>query len=429
MRKGLVAALGFLVVGARLVLADAQPAAAPSGPQSPVLVTNALEPSGPQPGGLVGNLLESNGCEPDCCFPAPECKLPCVWANTEYLLWWVRNASLPAPLVTAGSAADSNPGALGQPGTRLLFGNQDLDYGTFSGGRLMVGAWLNAKRTVGIEGGAFLLEQRSVGFLAGSDAAGSPLLAFPFTSPLTGGPDTLLISDPRVANLLTGGVAVSSATRLWGGEINGGVSVARKERFSLGILGGFRYLDLEEDLRIFNPTAIPNSNLVQLLTDQFDTRNQFYGGQLGGWVGVRQGRLSVDVTGKCALGSTHRVLGIAGQVVEVPTGGNPAVLPGGMYAQTTNIGRYEHDQFSVVPQAQVRVAFDLCRNLQVYAGYNFLYWTNVIRPGDQVDPVVNLSQSEAFGPGTLTGPPRPGVPFNKSDFWAHGVSFGIELRF
>ena len=44
-----------------------------------------------------------------------------VWVRGEYLLWWLRGASTPV-LVTTGPADATLPGAIGSPGTVVLFG-------------------------------------------------------------------------------------------------------------------------------------------------------------------------------------------------------------------------------------------------------------------------------------------------------------------
>jgi len=64
----------------------------------------------------------------------------------------------------------------------------------------------------------------------------------------------------------------------------------------------------------------------------------------------------------------------------------------------------------------------------VRAGYNFLFWTNVLRPGNALDPVINPAQvaiDPSHNPGALG--PRPGVAFNHSDLLAHGIVAGIML--
>ena len=48
-----------------------------------------------------------------------------------------------------------------------------------------------------------------------------------------------------------------------------------------------------------------------------------------------------------------------------------------------------------------------------------------------MDHNINPTQSPLFGNtgGLLVGQAIPAPPFNRSDFWAHGVNFGLEFRF
>jgi hypothetical protein len=57
-----------------------------------------------------------------------------VWLSTDYLLWWVRKGPVNTPLLTTGSAQDALPGAVGQSGTQVLFGDRPLGFGASSGG-------------------------------------------------------------------------------------------------------------------------------------------------------------------------------------------------------------------------------------------------------------------------------------------------------
>src|SRR5262249_40418979 len=102
------------------------------------------------------------------------------WVQSDFLLWFIKNGPLNVPLVTTGSSSDSNPGALGQPHTRVLFGNDSLDFGATPGGALNVGGWFDADRRFGVEGGFFILSQQQVDFAAFSNNAGSPVLSVPF---------------------------------------------------------------------------------------------------------------------------------------------------------------------------------------------------------------------------------------------------------
>jgi hypothetical protein len=49
----------------------------------------------------------------------------------------------------------------------------------------------------------------------------------------------------------------------------------------INLLAGFRYLNLNEGLTIRDTAADESTGFHLFDTDQFSTRNQFYGGQIG----------------------------------------------------------------------------------------------------------------------------------------------------
>ena len=84
----------------------------------------------------------------------------------------------------------------------------------------------------------------------------------------------------------------------------------------------------------------------------------------------------------------------------------------------------------MVPEVKVQVGYDVTNNIRVFAGYDFLYVSDVVRPGNQIDPRVNFSQQAApVGGGALVGPALPAAQFNHTDFWAHGVNVGLQFRY
>src|SRR5262249_15474021 len=139
-----------------------------------------------------------------------------------------------------------------------------------------------------------------------------------------------------------------------------------------------------------------------------------------------RGPWDLELVGKVALGVTHEVVDISGATLVTPAGGVTSAVSGGLLAQPTNIGRFSRGNFAVIPEAGINVGYQLTPRVRLLAGYTFLFWSNVVRPGDQVDRVVNATQLTG---GLLTGPARPGVLFRTSDFWAQGLNLGIELRF
>lgn len=219
---------------------------------------------------------------------APTCHEPCIWASTEYLLWWIKSAPVAIPLVTG----NNDPGtiaALNEPGTVVLFGagsKRETSFDPLSGGRVTVGGWLDADRRFGIEGSGFLLEQGSVLFNASSPGgATAPVVSIPFnaTQPFNNNPagETALNSgnSPNTVN-------ASITSHLWGAEVNGLAKVFGNANYYVTAVAGFRYLDLIESLSLTDAFLDVGNNGVVRVTDAFGARNQFYGGQLGvrgGW--------------------------------------------------------------------------------------------------------------------------------------------------
>src|SRR6185369_9910953 len=152
------------------------------------------------------------------------------------------------------------------------------------------------------------------------------------------------------------------------------------------------------------------------------------GGHVGLQGQVRFGRIFLSGTGKVALGSVHETLDVGGVSFLDFTGVGTTFFPSGIYAQSSNIGTHSRDQFTFVHELTAKVGVNITKNISAFAGYNFLFINDVLRPGNQIDRVVNLDQSALFGPGVTTGPARPAAQFNDSTFWAQGATFGFELR-
>ncbi len=137
------------------------------------------------------------------------------------------------------------------------------------------------------------------------------------------------------------------------------------------------------------------------------------------------------MVGKVALGMTHQEVTInGGSVLLGPTGNAITAVPGGVQALTSNIGRYSSDQFTVVPELGINLAYDVTERLRVRVGYSFLYCSSVARPGQQIDFTLNpgLVPTDATY-GTAANPARPGPTGSRSDFWAQTVNLGFEFRY
>jgi hypothetical protein len=153
-------------------------------------------------------------------------------------------------------------------------------------------------------------------------------------------------------------------------------------------------------------------------------------GQVGGRLEYLGDLFSASLVAKVALGSTTQRLDVSGSSTLLAPGQPPVTVPGGVLALPSNIGRQNHSSFSVVPEVGVNLGLRLTEHVQARVGYSFLYWTDVARPGNQIDRVLDrttLPTVQDFIPGA-TGT-RPAPRQELSDFWAHGVNAGLEISY
>jgi len=357
---------------------------------------------------------------------------PRFWARGEFMIWWIKSSNFP-PLVTSGDFSDSVPGGLGSQGTSVLFGNETRDFFDRKGGRFSAGWWLDDDHRWGVDASYFFINGRAIS--ASFESPGSPVLANPFFNVHTGVPDASLVTFPGI---MSGQIGVEAPSFLQGAEANFTAAILHREHLRIDGLVGFRYLNLREGLYIDETSVVDlapqyvgliplNGNTI-VVSDQFDTNNHFFGPQLGLRAEWQHKRWFLGGSAKVALGVTRQVVTIGGSTF-IDT--QPAFAsPGGLFAVSSNSGRFSRSAFGVVPEAGVNLGFHLTDNIRLFAGYTFLYWNSVARPGDQVDTNVNLNfvpSSTTFG--AAGGEDRPAFSFRPSAFFAHGVNMGLELRY
>jgi hypothetical protein len=191
---------------------------------------------------------------------------------------------------------------------------------------------------------------------------------------------------------------------------------------------GYRFWDLSESLQMqerltSQVTADPGSFVI---TDRFETQNLFNGAELGVlWQG-RRGWWSLDMLMRLGIGNMHQTVTIGGTTATT-VNGTTTNSTGGLLAQRTNIGTYDQNRFTMVPELGATVGYQMTRRLRATFGYSMVYIGNVVRPGDQVDLDVNpnLLPPENV---PFTGPLRPQFDFVETDYWVQGLSFGGEFR-
>lgn len=364
------------------------------------------------------------------------------WVGFEYMSTWLQGRYLP-PLVTT-----SPPGAEGVlPGSRILFGGDDVDGGRQMAGKLSLGAWLGPAERVGVGGSYFLVQTETVPFADSS--AGDRVLARPIyeTSPLAEsgvGPASYLLTGPTFLGqtqfTLAGNIQAATRTDVQGAEgyLRHLLYCAPGSR--LDLIGGYQFSRVDDRLQINHATTYTPSFLLRSIDveDVFDAENTFHGGELGLLGEFGKGPVRLSILAKVGLGNMNEVVTIAGRSTVAYGAGAPVNYNSGLLALPTNMGVYEQDKFGVIPELDAKLIFKLTRNLDLSIGYNFIYWNTLAMAGDQIDttmggqPTVNSSQwaSQWFG-GALdpAGGSYPKLEKIKdSDLWLQGLSVGLTLR-
>ena len=373
------------------------------------------------------------------------------WVSVEYLMWYQAGMETPAlvttsPALTNGIPTDrSVAGVL--PGAQTLYGgDNDILSDRMSGTRVRFGWWFANNPMLGIEGEYLGFNTKTENFDSGfsTGVAPQPILARPFYNARTGLDDSELVAFP---NVLNGRVTTEATTKLDGAAVrfrkimccSSGSSfspiacgpVPSQSRIDATL--GWRFYQLKESLGITEDLSTFNRIADQgggdfLINDSFSTRNQFNGAELGfQWTG-RRGYWSLDALMRMGIGNMKQEVMIQGNTVRTPAG--VAALPadqGGLLAQRTNIGTYTRNEFGIVPELGATLGYQVTQNLRLTAGYSFIYFSNVVRPGDQIDTTVNTNLMPLEIPAE-TAFLNPRFAFQQTDHWVQGLSLGGEYR-
>jgi hypothetical protein len=355
------------------------------------------------------------------------------WVGMDYVGMWVRGSRVPA-LVTTNDVSPGQATAGELPGARVLFGNDEVDTDVRSGGELRLGWWMVDGQFVGLEGHYMALQSETTRFTAAA-APGGQILARPYTDAVNGDQDALLVAFPGFMQGmntfdLSGTVNVASESDLQSaGLLMRQVLWADFERnIRVDLIGGYRFLRLDESLFIQSSSFHTDpgaGDILEVRSDLFDTKNDLHGGEVGLTAELHRGRFTFDVMGKVGLMNNHEVVTIDGRF-DTTTAGVTGTNPGGLLALPTNLGKCTRDQFAVLPEGYARLHFHLLDNLRMTVGYRVMFLNEAVRPGDQIDRSLNITQA---GGGTLVGTPRPRQTFESTSLWMQGITAGIEWRY
>lgn len=414
--------------------------------------------AGSNAGGYAGDSCGGEGCGDDSCSDCgfdPDAGDGCIspmmfnrcssgcrwWTSFDYLYLKVQGDATP-PLVTTSPAGTSqtNAGVLGEPGTAVLFGNERLNNDFRSGGRVQLGFWLDDEGYTAIEGHYYMLETASQSFFQtasfSTPTAGNQILARPFFNAVGQFQDSLIVAFPSfdIGQGLTIDLDGGIAAREWSMVQSGGLLMRQLWKCNQAynhrcyLIGGYRFFELAENLQIenrINPVGgifLPGTEFRS--ADMFATQNVFNGLEFGMVNELKWWRFTAESTMKVAAGNMHQVLNIAGSS-SVFDGLTTTTREGGLLALPTNIGHFNRDRMTVIPEVGLKLGFQATPRLRATIGYSFTYVSRVMRPGNQIDMSINTSQRS----GPLVGTPQPQPILTSTSVYLQGMTAGLEYRY
>lgn len=357
-----------------------------------------------------------------CCFSCN--RLAGWWASADYMLMWRKERFYPA-LVTSNPVGDP---VLGDPATRILFGDEKLSGCPKSGVRADGGLWWN--RSFGFGGGFFLIGNEGHRFNFHGNNDSPPFLGRPFFNEVDGQQDAELFSALFGMIITHGEIEIDTTNRMWGADAYACYRLYRSCHYKWDLLGGFYYNQLVDNLDISTRRRefilLPDFHETRHVHDKFNCTNNFYGGLLGVKTEMRGKSWALAITGKAGIGYMQQRTKISGSETIIDEAADTVeIRPAGLLAQPSNIGRHHHNKFEVIPEFSVNLQYKVWCNAWFTAGYTCIYWPLVVLAGEQVDLRVNRSQF----PGPTMGPLAPLFPNREKSFWTQGVTAGFYIFF
>lgn len=355
------------------------------------------------------------------------CGMSRLWGSIEYLMWWEEGSDLPLLVTSSEAGTDRDiAGVEGFATTRTVFGNETVEDNPLNGLRLTLGLWSKGGDYCGFGLQYFGLEKRSFDFNATSREL--PILARPFFNITLDERDSLLLGFP---DLFAGNINIRSTSENQGGSFFFRSLARTGCNYRFDWILGYRYLAADEGLFINNrlqfleDDGLTPAGTVISQRDDFDFSNRFHGLDLGMMGQSRDGRWMMDVWGRVAIGNMHQQVDINGSSTTTLPNFDPAAGLGGLLTQRSNIGRFEADEFAIVPELTVNLGYEISCHFDFWVGYTALYANRVARMSQGLDRAVNLTQLT----GTTVGEPRPIYVIEDTDFLLQGLNFGLNFTY
>lgn len=343
---------------------------------------------------------------------------PSVWMKAELLLWFPQARQTP-PLGVA-SEAGTLPTAIDYD---QIF-DEPFGNGLTPGFRGDIGRYF-ADGAFGIGGRVWVLGDDSDSLSFGGDGSDGTF-GVPFFNTASNQEDAVLVG---LLNSSTGNAEVRTSLDIVAAEIYGRARIGQSRYHRLELIGGYSHFNISDELQLsINRTQISPLPLTETtFHDDFRTRNEFHGGQIGSEFSLKRGRWTASSLTKVHLGNMSQRVAVEGRstngvLTAPPT--PPTQYDEGLFARGDVQGVRSRDVFAFAPELNLKLGYQFREHVNFHVGYSFVYWSNVALAGDQMDRNLYVVADNVGIPG-----PGRYVDINDSGFWVQGIDLGAVIEF
>lgn len=351
----------------------------------------------------------------DPCF---QCRPPLWWVKGDLLLGFRKGRGYPTLVTTDPANEDSQTAGVLPNATTLYDGSSDSAQ-LRAGLDLEFGTYLNDCQNIGFGGRYFFLGGDEANFSTNSGV--NAIIAVPFFSQALGANSSLLLAHPDIGGVArTGSVDIRASNQIHGFDATAKILYCRNACGRVDFVTGWHTSSVNDFFQMTMRSGAEDLGANQdfVLLDRFNTENLFNGVVLGVLTEHQVCCMTVRGKARVSVGNMHQVVNISGSTAI--NGTVDPTQPGGLFSSQSNIGNYSQDQFAAVTEAGLSIGYYITPRTQFTVGYNLMYWSNIVRPGEQIDPVVD----------DVNNPPtRPAFQFNTTSFWMQSVTLGLNCEF
>jgi hypothetical protein len=332
------------------------------------------------------------------------------------MLGWRKGRGYP-PLVTTDPATEDSTTAGVLPDATVLYGGDSDNTQMQAGLNLDFGTFLNDCQNIGFGGRYFFFGADDGNFSRNSGQ--NSVLAIPFFSVDLGANSSLLLAHPDIGgDVRSGSVAIRASNEIHGFDVYARLLYTRTACGRIDFITGWHTSSVNDFFQLQMQTDGNQANNDVRLLDEFNTENQFNGLILGVMTEHQICCMTLRGKARVSVGNMHQSVSINGATTV--NGVLDQNEPGGLFTASSNIGNYSQDQFAAVTEAGLSLGYYITPRTQVTVGYNLMYWSNIVRPGEQINTVID----------DLNVPPTsPTFQFHTSSFWVQSLTLGLNCEF